>query len=279
MELFTLGVGNYTEQDVREGARALSGIRIQAVDSNGNSVQLPRPNRKDIQAYYTQLQQLIASGVVFRGAIVPRLHDQGSKTYLGRTGNLGPPDVVDAILARDACATFIAGKALQYFCTPSPSADLVNRVAAAFRSSRYDIKTMMRTIFNSDEFKAAGAYRSLVRSPVDFMVATMRAVGEPDLARLAVTAGASMDQILYDPPTVGGWPVNGGWISSGAWLGRVNFAHDVVNRGGALPDPVAAVRSQLDGVVGPDTAAVFNGSRTVTDRWYAILASPEFHLK
>jgi len=232
-----------------------------------------------MQSYYTQLQQLISSGVTFKGVVVPRLHDQGVKNYLGRTGNLGPQDVVDAILARDSCALFIANKALQYFCTATPSRDLVNRVAAAFRSSRYDIKTMMRTIFRSDEFTAASGYRSLVRSPADFMVATMRAVGQPDLARLAVTVGGSMDQILYDPPTVAGWPGNGGWISSGAWLGRVNFAHAVVNRGGSLPEPVTALRNQLDGVVGPDTAAVFNGSRTLTDRWFAILASPEFHLK
>src|SRR5437879_7605540 len=110
MELFTLGAGNYTEQDVREGARALSGIRIQAFDSSGAPVQLPRRDRKDMQSYYTQLQQLISSGVTFKGVVVPRLHDQGVKNYLGRTGNLGPQDVVDAILARDSCALFIANK-------------------------------------------------------------------------------------------------------------------------------------------------------------------------
>jgi uncharacterized protein (DUF1800 family) len=107
----------------------------------------------------------------------------------------------------------------------------------------------------------------------------MRALGQPDIAKMAVAAGSTMDQILYDPPTVGGWPVNGGWISSGTWLARMNFAHAVVNRGGTLPDPVKAVHNQLDGVVGADTASVFNGSQTASDRWFAILGSPEFHLK
>ena len=119
-----------------------------------------------------------------------------------------------------------------------------------------------------------------MRSPVDYTVATMRALQRPDLAQQAVTAGGGMDQVLYDMPTVAGWPVNGGWVSSSAWLARVNFAQTAVSaRGAALPDVRAAVHSQLDGVVGPDTAAVLNASTGDTDRWYALLSSPEFHLK
>jgi uncharacterized protein (DUF1800 family) len=281
MELFTLGVGNYTETDVREGARALSGLRIQPIDKAGAPVQLPKRGTgvNAIQDYYKALQDLITSGVTFRGVLMPRAHDNGTKTYLGRSGNLGAADVIDAILAKDACANFIANKALLYFSVPNPSNDYVSRIATTFRNSKYDIKAMMTAIFRSDEFKAAANYRSLVRSPADFAVATMRALGQPDIAKMAVAAGSTMDQILYDPPTVGGWPVNGGWISSGTWLARMNFAHAVVNRGGTLPDPVKAVHNQLDGVVGADTASVFNGSQSASDRWFAILGSPEFHLK
>jgi uncharacterized protein (DUF1800 family) len=282
MELYTMGVGNYSEQDVREGARALSGIRVQAVDSSGNKAQLPRPTGKSVAAlnqYSTQLGQLAQQGVVFKGVLSARQHDQGIKTYLGQTGNLGPEEVIDAILAKDATATFIATKALTYFSVPQPSNDYVGRIATAFRNSTYDMKTLMRTIFLSDEFKSGAAYRALVRSPADYMVATMRALGQADLAASAVTAGQAMDQILYDPPTVAGWPVNGGWVSSSSWLARLNFAQTVINRGGTLPDPVAAVKTQLDGVVSDDTARVFNASQTVSDRWYALLASPEFALK
>jgi uncharacterized protein (DUF1800 family) len=282
MELYTMGVGNYSETDVREGARALSGIRVKAVDANGNTAQLPRPTSRTAAAlsqYYAQLDQLAQQGVVFKGVVNPRQHDQGTKTYLGRTGNLGPDDVIDAILAKDATATFIAGRALAYFSLAQPSNDYINRVAAAFRGSGYDMKALMRTIFLSDEFRSGAAYRGLVRSPADYMVATMRVLGQPDLAAMAVTAGQGMDQVLYDPPTVAGWPLNGGWVSSSAWLARLAFAQAVVNRGGSLPDPVTAVQTQLDGVVGADTARVFNASQTASDRWYALLASPEFHLK
>jgi uncharacterized protein (DUF1800 family) len=279
MELFTLGAGNYTEADVREGARAFSGIRIQADDASGNPVRYGRTRVMTVQQYQQQLTQLLAQGLSFRGMLVPRQHDQETKTFLGRTGNLGPEEAVDTILAQPACAPFIATRALTYFAVPQPSKALVTSVASQFRDSRYDIRTLMRTIFRSDDFRAAAAYRSLVRSPADYMVAVMRATGEPDLAPGCVTAGAGMDQVLFDPPTVGGWPQNASWISSSAVLARLNFAQAVVNRGGNLPDAVEAVRTHLDNTVSADTAAVFNASQTNSDRWYAILSSPEFHLK
>lgn len=281
MELYTLGAGNYTEQDVREGARALSGIRISLVDSSGATLQLPRRKGMTVQEYAQQLAKLLDQGASFAGRLVPRQHDTGGKTYLGVTGNLGPEQVVDTLLAQDSCAPFIATKALSYFCTPSPSKDLVSRVATQFRRSKYDIKILLRAIFTSPEFTDASNYRSLVRSPADYTVATMRALGRPELAQQAVTAGGAMDQVLYDPPTVAGWPVNAGWVSSSAWLARVNFAQTALTARGStgLPDVGAAVRSQLDGVVGPDTATVLDHAATTTDRWYALLASPEFHLK
>ncbi|HXA30132.1 MAG TPA: DUF1800 domain-containing protein [Candidatus Angelobacter sp.] len=280
MELYTLGAGNYGEQDVREGARALSGIRIALVDSSGAPVPLPKRNGMTVKEYAQQLAQLVDTGAHFAGQLQPRVHDGGSKTYLGRTGNLGPDQVVDTLLAQSACAPFIATKALVYFATPSPSKDLVTRVATQFRNSKYDVKTLLRAIFTSSEFTDPSNYRSLVRSPVDYTVATMRALQRPDLALQAVNAGGGMDQVLYDMPTVAGWPVNGGWVSSSSWLARVNFAQTAVSaRGAALPDVRTAVHAQLDGVVGPDTADVLNHAVTDTDRWYALLASPEFHLK
>jgi uncharacterized protein (DUF1800 family) len=280
MELYTLGVGHYSEQDVREGARAMSGIRVVLVDSGANPTALPRRSKGETaQQYYQQLQSLIDQGASFQGRLVPRQHDQGSKTYLGRSGNLGPEDVAAILLAQEACAPFVATKALVAFCMPNPPADLVTRVATQFRNSRYDIRTLMRAIFTSDEFRSGANYRSLVRAPADYAVATMRALGQSDLAAQAVTAGAGMDQVLYDPPTVAGWPSNGAWLSSSSMLARVNFAQSVIDRGGSLPDVRQAVHSQLDGVVGPDTAAVLNASPSNSDRWYALLASPEFQLK
>jgi uncharacterized protein (DUF1800 family) len=279
MELFTLGAGNYTETDVREGARALSGVRMLLVDANGSPIRAPRVSGMTAQQYAAAVAQLLAQGASFKGTLVGRQHDSGVKTYLGRTGNLGPDDIIDAVLAQTACAPHIATKALVHFCTPSPSPALVNSVAAQFRNSGYDIKALMRAIFMSDDFKSSVNYRSLVRSPADLMVATMRALNRSDLARTAMKAGAGMNQILYDMPNVAGWPSNAGWISSTAWLSRVNFAAAAVASHGVFPDPGQAVKDQLDGVLSADTTAVFNAASAATDRWYALLASPEFNLK
>jgi uncharacterized protein (DUF1800 family) len=279
MELFTLGVGNYTETDVREGARAFSGIRTILVDSSGRRMQPPK-FKGSTQAAYTQaLEQVLAEGATFKGVLSTAQHDSGVKTFLGHTGNLDPGQALDVILSQPACALHIARDALVQFCTPDPSTALVTSIATQFRESDYDIKTLMRAIFTNDAFTSPAAYRSLVRGPADYMVASMRSLNRPGLAAKCDASGASMDQVLYDMPTVAGWPSNQGWVSSGAWLARLNFAASVVATGKSFPDPVAAVRTQLDGVVGPDTAAVFNASESDGDRWYALLASPEFQLK
>jgi uncharacterized protein (DUF1800 family) len=279
MELFTLGAGNYSETDVREGARIFSGIRTQLVDAAGTPIRPPKYSAANRQQYAQQLAQLLAQGATFKGTLVRRQHDSGTKTFLGQTADLGPEQAIDTILKQPSCAGHIAQKALTHFCTPSPSSTLVNSVAAQFRGSNYDIKTLMRAIFNSDDFKASSNYRALVRSPADYMVAAMRALNRPDLAPTCVKSGAGMDQILYDMPTVAGWPVNDGWVSSGSWLARVNFAAAAVGTQRSFPSPGDAIRNQLDGVISADTAAVYNASQTDTDRWYSVLSSPEFHLK
>jgi uncharacterized protein (DUF1800 family) len=279
MELFTLGVGNFTEDDVREGARALTGIQVRIVDKNGKPVTPPKRDKSDPQAVYDAISRLAQDGARWEGVLNPRRHDTESKTFLGKSGNLKPEDVIDTILSKDAAATFLATKALVHFAMPQPSSDYVNRIATQFRTSKYDVKTLMRSIFLSEEFTSPDNYRSLVRSPADVMVSAMRLLGKPDLAPQAVAAGPAMDQVLYDPPTVGGWPANGGWVSSSAWLGRLNFAAYAVQNATSLPDPGKAVQNVLDGTVGPDTAAVYNASGADSDRWYAILASPEFQLK
>ncbi|HEX6539217.1 MAG TPA: DUF1800 family protein [Candidatus Dormibacteraeota bacterium] len=279
MELFTLGPGSYTETDVREGARIFSGIRAVLVDPSGTPARLPSPQGLSAQQRVTQIVQLIAQGYSYKGMLVPRLHDSGSKTYLKHTGNIDPEQAIDILLAQDACAAHITRRALVHFCTPSPSASLIASVAGQFRRSRYDITTLMRAIFTSEDFTAATQYRSLVRAPVDYTVAAMRALNRPQLAAAAASAGTAMGQLLYDPPNVGGWPANGAWIASSTWLARLNFAAQATARPLGLPSPSTAQHSQLDGVVGADTRAVYRAAATDADRWYAVLSSPEFQLK
>ncbi len=279
MELFTLGPGNYTETDVREAARALSGLRIQLFDSSGGRMATPKYSKANAQAFVEQVNTLVRSGAAFRGTLVSRVHDSGTKTFLGRTGNLGADDVIDTVLAQQSWGPFVTRRAMVYFATPNPSAADVNGVATQFRDSKYDLRTLMRAIFRSNAFTAASNYRSLMRSPTDYMVATMRALNRPQLTTIAVKSAAGMDQVLYDPPNVAGWPANSGWVSSSTLLSRINFATAATAQTAGLPDPAAAVRTQLDNVLGKDTAAAISAAHTSADRWFALLAGPEFHLK
>ncbi len=279
MELFTLGPGNYTESDVREGARALSGLRTALYDSNGTRIAAPKYSKGDPKAFARQVNALVQSGATFRGTLVPRVHDSESKTFLGHTGNLGPDDVIDIVLAQPSCATFVTRRAMTYFASPNPSDADVAAVAAQFRDSKYDVRTLMRAIFRSTAFTSLSNYRSLLRSPTDYMVATMRALNRPQLAAVAVRSAAGMDQVLYDPPNVAGWPANAGWVSSSTLLSRINFAVAATARSRTFPDATVALRTQLDNVLSGGTAAALRAGHTDADRWFALLASPEFQLK
>lgn len=279
MELFTVGPGNYSETDVRESARAFSGLRIALYDSGGSRMKAPKYDKANRQAYVDQVNALVAAGAYFRGATVARLHDSGSKIFLGHTGNLGPDDIVDILLAQPSCAPFVTRRAMTFFASPNPTDADVNAVATQFRASRYDIATLMRAIFRSPAFTTPASYRSLMRSPADYMVATMRALQRPGLLKTAARSAAGMDQVLYDPPSVAGWPTNSGWVSSSTLLTRINFATAATTRLSGAPDPGGAITTQLDNVLSPTTAAALAAAHTDSDRWFALLASPEFQLK
>ncbi len=244
MELFTMGPGNYTELDVREAARALTGWTVRDDTSVFNAKQ----------------------------------HDDGSKSFLGRTGNLGMDDVIDQILAQPATAPFVATKVARNFVTPSPSADYIRRLAGELVKTRWDLKALLRTIFLSPEFVAPAAYRALVKSPAEYVAGALRAVGGgPATVPAAVNRMASMDQVLFDPPTVAGWPSDAGWITSNTVLGRMNFVQDLITRVRPLPDDGHAIQ-QLDNSLAPQTAKVLADLRG-PDHWYAALISAEFQLK
>lgn len=279
MELFTLGPGNYTEDDVRESARALSGLRVVLYDANGSRITAPKYSATDKQGYTDQINQLVKAGASYRGTLVSRLHDTGTKKLLGHSGNLGADDVIDILLAQPACAPFLTRRAMTFFASPAPSDADVNTVATQFRDSRYDLRTLMRAIFRSSAFTAPSNYRSLMRSPTDYMVATMRVLGRPSLVTTAARAALGMDQVLYDPPNVAGWPSNAGWVSSSSLLSRINFATAATTKLTGAPDASAAVATQLDNVLSPGTTAALTAAHTESDRWFALLASPEFQLK
>jgi len=200
MELFTLGEGHYDERDIREAARAFTGWSID-------------PDTGE-----------------FRWR--PFQHDDGVKTVLGRTGNFKGDDVLEILLAQPATAQFVTAKLWREFVSPAPANDAERReqaqVAARFRSSGYDAKVVLRALFSTQAFWAAENRGALVKSPVDFVVGTMRqfefAVGDP--MPLAVVT-AQLGQNLFAPPNVKGWPGGEAWINSQTLLARKQFAERI----------------------------------------------------
>ncbi|HXU50608.1 MAG TPA: DUF1800 domain-containing protein [Casimicrobiaceae bacterium] len=192
MELFTLGEGHYDERDVQEAARAFTGWSVD----------------RDALTFTTR----------------PRLHDDGVKTVLGRTGRLDGNDVLDTILAESRTATFITGELWREFVSPVPDEREVARIAAHFRESGYDIKAVLRDLFTSDAMFAETSRGALVKSPVDVVVGSLHTLGiVPDDMRPYALACAAMGQNLFAPPNVRGWPGGDAWINSGTLLARKQF--------------------------------------------------------
>ena len=249
LELFTLGTGNFGEEDVRAGARALAGWRL--------------PNGSERTGVFDKR----------------RAYSGGPLTFLGRTGALDTQAVIDAILAHPATAPFLVTKIVHHFVTPSPDARYIRRLADAFRSSKYDFKTLMRSVFLSPEFINGQSYRSLIKSPIEYMVSALKALGAPSLSKLVLDAGQNMGQMLFDPPDVGGWPNNNAWISSNTVLARVNFAVTALNRARSVPAAGNAHQLHLEGVLSPTTTKLLQGAGDDRARWMIVLMAPEFTLK
>jgi uncharacterized protein (DUF1800 family) len=270
MELFTMGPGNYSEDDVRAAAKALAGWMLPKPTSSVEVVLDPKNNvKRTYPTYATPVP----------GYLDPKRAYNGSLTFLGRTAKFDTQAVIDAIVAKPATATFITSRVMAHFVGPQANTGFVNRVAAKFRASKYDMKTLMREVFMAPEFVAGSSYRALVKSPVEFMVHTLRALDASQLGRLVVSSGAGMGQVMFDPPDVGGWPNNEAWISSNSVVARVNFVSSVLAAMKTLPPADKAHQQHLDGVLGTATAGVLNQSSDARTRWFGVLASPEFQLK
>jgi uncharacterized protein (DUF1800 family) len=271
MELFTMGAGNYSEEDVRQSAKALAGWQQPPPDSIATvTVDKAKMVTQKLPVYSAQRS----------GIFNPKRAYKGTVAYLGHTGTLDTQGVLDAILAQKATAPFIVAKIAQNFVTSQPSPAYVATLGDKFRRSNYDMKTLMRAVFTSPEFTADASYRALLKSPTEFMVHGARALGATSLSKLVVAAGSGMGQSLFDPPDVNGWPNNAAWISSNTVVERVNFVTlALAQTKGSLPSATDAARTHLDGVVGPQTAKLLNQAPDERTRWFVTLASPEFQLK
>ncbi len=189
MELFTLGEGNYSEQDVKEAARAFTGWGI--------------------------------DGETGEFRFRPAVHDDGVKTLLGRSGAFGGADVLDILLAQPQTAEWIARKLWRELISPEPDPDEVRRVAETLRRTGYDIRAAMRALLTSEAFFAQAHRATLVKSPVELLVGTLRQfrfdVGD---VYPFVVMSRQLGQDLMAPPNVKGWPGGEAWINAGTLLAR-----------------------------------------------------------
>ena len=200
MELFTLGIGNYTEQDVKEAARAFTGWAHDGDD------------------------------FVFRKGS----HDYAAKSVLGRTGTLDGDDVIDAILAKPAAGRFVAGKVYRFFVDDDPDESIVNAAGRMLADNQWQLRPLLRTILTSKAFYSPKAIGGQIKSPVQLMLGTVRQVAlemPPDAG--LVYALRAMGQVPFQPPNVRGWPGGRMWINTSTLLARYNTTAKLLD--GRLP--------------------------------------------
>ena len=273
MELFTMGVGTFTEDDVRGGAKALAGWREPRTQAMVD-YQIARA-----KAQGQKIPNNLVADTVKTGIFDPARAFKGNVTFLGETKQWDTNGVLDKIMAQPSVAPYLAAKLIREFVMPDPPDAYVTRMADAWKKSKYDVKTLMREVFMSPEFLQPTAYRTLVKSPTEVMLHIARALEQPTLARTIAQSGGGMGQAIYDPPEVGGWPNNASWVSSVNVLTRVNFVVTTLGAMQKLPSFGNAHQVHLDGIVSPQTAQLLTAANDDQTRWLILLASPEFQLK
>jgi uncharacterized protein (DUF1800 family) len=219
MELFTMGLGHYTEADVVAAARVFTGWTIALIGDRGDPV-------NSYYAYQYQPNNHDANAKEFTFAIYP----DGGRTIAARAAASGEQDGIDLInaLARHpATAERLAMKLCRFFVSDAvdPPPALVSAVAQTYLSSGYNMKTALRTLFQSAHFRSPGVVFQRYAWPVEFTVRAIKEIGWSGFsANSALTPLTNMGQQLYEPPDVNGWATGGGWISTSSLLARMNFA-------------------------------------------------------
>ncbi len=235
LELFTLGIGHYTEPDIREAARAFTGW----VPADSPSYGATPSFRHD-----------------------PARHDGGGKTFLGRSGPWRADDIVRITLEQPACAVFVCRKLYRFFVNDAeePAPELIQPLADELRRHRYSIRHVVGIMLRSRFFYARAAYRRVIKSPVDLSAGLVRMLEVPraglSLPALA-RACAEQGQDLFYPPNVKGWDGGRHWINSATLLARSNWISDVVwgNADDGTPAYDPAAWAQVHGIGRSQAAA------------------------
>ena len=217
LELFSMGIGNYTEDDVKECAKAFTGWTL------GNAEYMAVRAGKDSIWPYSR----IAWHFDYRDYD----HDDSEKTFLGETGRFNGQDIIDIIVKQEATARFICTRLFQFFAADEVDDEgeaVIQSMMTSYFDSGYEIRSVLRTLFTSDYFKSDGARFARMKAPVEVVAGAVRQAGSyrtPTLGaeQLAAQAGF-MGQGLLQPPSVEGWHEGTEWIESGSLVERVNFA-------------------------------------------------------
>src|ERR1700761_4851557 len=200
MELFTLGRGNYTEQDIKESARSFTGWAF--------------------------------NGKLNEYAFNPRVHDDGIKTFMGQTNNFCGEDIINIILANKQTALFISTKLYRYLVNEVPDAAHINQMADVFYKANYEIKPLLEFVFTADWFYDDKNTGNLVKSPVDLLVGLNRqfyiSYQNPDVL---LQFQRALGQVLFRPPNVAGWPGGRNWIDSSSLMYRMKIPSTILNAG------------------------------------------------
>ena len=217
LELFSMGIGNYSEDDIKECAKAFTGWTL------GNAEYMSVRASKDSIWPYGR----IAWHYEYRADD----HDRGEKKFLGKVGNFNGEDIVDIIVTQEATARFLSTRLFQYFASDEVDSDgelVISGMMEAYFQSGYKVSAVLRSLFNSDYFKSDKCMYSRVKGPVESVVGTVRLAGtyqEPTLDVHSLWAQTMfMGQGLLAPPTVEGWHEGVEWIDSGSLVERINFA-------------------------------------------------------
>jgi uncharacterized protein (DUF1800 family) len=195
MELFTIGIGNYTEKDVQEAARAFTGWH--------------RDGAK----------------FVFNA----EAHDDGPKQFLGKRGTLDGTDVIDVLLEHPALPRFLARKLLVFFACPEPPDAVLEEASDLFRRSRLNVQTFLTGLFTSKFFYGKACRRTRIASPAELVIGTARSLGLRLAAPELRDNLNAMGQELYAPPNVKGWDGEKKWINATTWAARQAFAQRVAD--------------------------------------------------
>jgi uncharacterized protein (DUF1800 family) len=205
LELFSMGIGHYTEDDVKNCARAFTGWTF------SETVPAVKP--------YGRFR--------WQFAFHPERHDDGEKTFLGERGRFDGTDIIDIIVRQPATARFLAKRLYLFFVADHPDADAIDDLAAVYHASHYDLRAMLRALFLSPFFCSERAYYAKVKSPAEHVVGIMRLVGDyawpkPGFGDISLEC-RYMGQDLLNPPSVEGWHTGKEWIDTGCLVERVNF--------------------------------------------------------